>query len=160
MVTSLRKDEKCPGTFVARSSAPVQMSLGIHFCFRSLPKIRQQRKHLLNRSDTVLSCSLSLCLVETSMKFPSKAIVCPSVHFKEFQHSKCKQHSFPVSLFLHIFATYDKKKKKRYKWANLLKPVMNISRSLKSNEKENLKFIFCKSNNRPLFNSINCQLIE
>jgi len=60
-----------------RSSAPVQMSLGIHFCSRSPPKIRQQRKHLLNRSDTVslflslshsLSLSLSFIHAKTSAK--------------------------------------------------------------------------------------------
>jgi len=102
------------------SSAPVQMSLGIHFCSRSPPKIRQQRKHLLNRSDTVslflsLTHSLSRSFMQkplpNSMKFSSKATVCPSVHFEKSQLSKCKQHSFLVSLFLHIFDIYDKNKK-------------------------------------------------
>lgn len=105
---------KCPHTvvipYLACSSAPVQMSLGIHFCSRSLPRIRQQWKHLLNRSDTVLSCSLSLSFIlisvqqplQNSMKFPSEAVVCPSVHFKI-----CSTPNASNTAFLsHYFCTF------------------------------------------------------
>jgi len=142
------------------SSAPVQMSLGIHFCSRSPPKIRQQRKHLLNRSDTVslflslshslsLSLSLSFIHAKTSAKLWSFQVKLLSVCLYILK-SLSSPNASNTAFLPHYFCTsliYMIKIKKIYKWANLMKPVINISRShfTQIKWKRKPEILFCKS---------------
>lgn len=92
---------------------PVQMSLGISFGSRSLPRIRRQQKHLLNRSD-MFSCSLSLSFFSVELY-----VFCICIFtFFTFRLTA----SFLVSLFLHLYIHI-------YKWVDHVKSGTNFSGS-------------------------------